>query len=215
MGLKKPPRGSQRDLCQLLKVFNSFPSAAAGAAGIHGSAPELSLPPSQGSRELRSFCLHHNPAPSLGAEPDPPQIPAGKTLNAKPPPGLRCCASPRGDQRERLAKFGWKTPGFRGASGKRVMGAKGSPQIHPAPRQSSVSQHSLIPNRLSGLGLAGKSSSLLEGGRQQGEHKQHLHILNSILAPPGLFLSRQKHNRRARPEKGQGTARNVGQRERK
>ena len=42
MGLKKPLQGSQRDLCQLLKVLNSFPSAAAGAAEIHGSAPEIS-----------------------------------------------------------------------------------------------------------------------------------------------------------------------------
>lgn len=42
MGLKKAPQGSRRDLCQLLKVLNSFPSAAAGAAEIHGSAPEVS-----------------------------------------------------------------------------------------------------------------------------------------------------------------------------
>lgn len=83
------------------------------------------------------------------------------------------------------------------------------------PRQSSECRHSLIPNRLPGLRLAGKSSLLLKRGRQQGEHKQHLHILNSILAPPGLFLSRQEHNRSARPGKGQGTTRNVGQRARK
>lgn len=123
MGLKKPPRGSQRDLCQLLKVFNSFPSEQPGFMAALPSYP--SLLPSQGSREPRSFCLHQNPAPSLGAEPDPPQIPAGKALNAKPPPGVGCCVPSRGNQRERLAKFGWKTPGFRGASGKKGHGCQG------------------------------------------------------------------------------------------
>lgn len=118
-----------------------------------------------------------------------------------------------------MAKFGWKTPGFRGDSGKKKKrkGSRVPRGVHKsilAPRQSSVSQHSPIPNRLAGLRLAGKSSFLLKRRRQQGEHKQHLHILNSILAPLGLFLSRQKHNRSARPEKGQGTAGNVGQRER-
>lgn len=92
MGLKKPPQGSRRDLCHLLKVLNSFPSAAAGAAMIHGSAPELSLPPSrrvrrdQGRREA-SASTRIQP-PSLGAQPDPPQIPAGKMLSVKPLSGV-------------------------------------------------------------------------------------------------------------------------------
>lgn len=34
--------------------------------------------------------------------------------------------------------------------------------------------------------------------------------LNAILAPPRLFLSWQKHNRRTRPEKGQGTSPKCG-----
>lgn len=89
MGLKEPPRGSHRDLCQLLKVLNSFPSAAAGDSWQSSRV----LPPSpreEGPRELRSFCLLHNPTPRLGAEPDPDpsQIPAGKMLNANPPAGV-------------------------------------------------------------------------------------------------------------------------------
>lgn len=41
MGWRKPPQGFQRDLCQLLKVLNPFPSEAAGGAEIHGNAPEI------------------------------------------------------------------------------------------------------------------------------------------------------------------------------
>lgn len=137
--MKKPPQGSQRDLCQLLQVLNSFPSAAAGAAGIHGSAPGL-VPPSpreEGPRELRSFCLHQNPAPRLGAEPEPPRIPAGKMLSAKPPPGVRCRVPPWGDQRGARDGarpiLGGKPQDLEALLGKRITGAKGTSQIHPRP----------------------------------------------------------------------------------
>lgn len=167
-----------------MAALPSYPSLAA-PGGIEGAAKLLPPP---------------EPNPCPGTKPDPPQIP--KFL-----PRGRCrIHPPLGPHSVTKAghKFGWKPPGFRGAAGKRVTGAKGSSQIHATPPAKLRVPAFPAPKRLPGLRLAGKSSLLLKSRRQQGEHKQHLHILNSILAPLGLFLSRQKHNRSARPEKGQG-----------
>lgn len=80
MGLKKSPQGSQSNLCQLLKVLNSFPSAAAGAAEIHGSAPEIS--PLAARRGIDSRLLSSSsttgPTPHRRAEPGAPHLLPGR-----------------------------------------------------------------------------------------------------------------------------------------
>lgn len=134
LGLKKPPQGSRRDLCQLLKVLNSFPSAAAGAAEIHGSVPKIS-----------PFAAHRGINSGLGSF---SSMQGPTTMPCSPQGSQRCsCAA---TQHSLIWGENWYLFIY---SGKRIISTKWSSQIQGAlcPQHSSAPWCSLVQNHLLAL----------------------------------------------------------------